>query len=322
MVFKRKIFENGKVLKYSMIDFTDLPRRNKTYAGANGSKICVIYEGEQYMLKFPTPPSRNKSMSYTNGCISEYIGCHIFESVGIPVQKTLLGTYTKNGKEKVVVACKDFTSVGVVLQDFASLKNTIIDSEHNGYGTELSDIMYSIEEQTAVNPYQLKEWFWDIFIVDAFIGNWDRHNGNWGFLYNTETDKLEIAPVYDCGSCLFPQADEEIMKGTIDKQEEQNLRIFQIPLSGIKENGNKINYHDFIFSLNYADCNKALKRILPKIDLNKINNIIDETPYISELQKQFYKTILKNRKEKILDKSLEKLNKRERLKMLARQNKL
>ena len=75
-------------------------------------------------------------MSYTNGCVSEYLGSHIFALVGIPVQETLLGTYSKNGREKIVVACKDFTSPGVVIQDFASLKNTIIDSEHNGYGTD------------------------------------------------------------------------------------------------------------------------------------------------------------------------------------------
>ncbi len=297
-----------------MIDFTNLPVKNKTYTGANGSKICVVYEGEAYMLKFPTPPSRNNKMSYTNGCASEYIGCHIFESIGIPVQKTLLGTYTKNGKEKVVVACKDFTSTGIVLQDFASLKNTIIDSEHNGYGTELSDIMCTIEEQTAANPYELKEWFWNIFIVDALIGNWDRHNGNWGFLYNTETDKMEIAPVYDCGSCLFPQADDIIMQDTLDSQEERNLRIYQIPLSGIKINGTKINYYDFIYSLENKDCNRALMRIHPKIDLAKINQIIDDTPYINALQKHFYKTMLKERKEKILDVSAEKLRKRERSK--------
>lgn len=171
-----------------MIDFTNFPVRNKTYAGANGSKISVVYDGELYMLKFPAVPGINKNMSYANGCISEYLGCHIFESIGIPVQKTLLGTYTKNGKEKIVVACKDFTAEGLVLQDFASLKNTMIDSAHNGYGTELSDIVRTLEEQAAIDPQVLSDWFWDMFIVDALIGNWDRHNGNWGFLYNSTTD--------------------------------------------------------------------------------------------------------------------------------------
>jgi len=296
------------------MDFTNLPRRNKTYAGANGSKISVLLDGEQYMLKFPAVPSRNREMSYTNGCVSEYLGSQIFNIVGIRAQETLLGTFTKNGKEKIVVACRDFTTPETVLQDFASLKNTIIDSEHNGYGTEITDILQTIDEQQAVDPYELKEHFWNMFIIDAFIGNWDRHNGNWGFLYNTRTDEMKIAPIYDCGSCLFPQADAEIMQATLDNQEERDIRTFKIPTSGIKQNGQKINYFDFISSLEYPDCNTALKRMLPRIDMNKINSLIDNTPYISELQKTFYKTMLRERKEKILDKSLQLLKKKERSK--------
>ena len=45
-----------------LIDFTGLTRRNKAYAGANGNKISVIYEGEQYMLKFPSAAKRNPDM--------------------------------------------------------------------------------------------------------------------------------------------------------------------------------------------------------------------------------------------------------------------
>lgn len=291
----------------SVMDFTGLPVRKKTYAGANGSKISVLYNDELYMLKFPAVPTINKNMSYANGCISEYLGCHIFESVGIPVQETLLGTYTKDGREKIVVACKDFTAGGLVLQDFASLKNTMIDSEHNGYGTELSDIVKTLEEQTAMDPQQLSDWFWDMFIVDALIGNWDRHNGNWGFLYNNVTDEITLAPIYDCGSCLFPQADEKIMQKTLDDPSERELRIFERPLSGIKIGGQKINYFRFISSLENEDCNNALRRIQPLINIDKINEIIDETPFISNLQKDFYKIMLRERKERIIDFSYQKL---------------
>ena len=84
----------------------------------------------------------------------------------------------KNGVKKIVVACRDFTSPGIVLQDFASLKNTVIDSGHSGYGIELSDIMRAMEDQTAFPPALLQQHFWNVFIVDALIGNWDRHNGN------------------------------------------------------------------------------------------------------------------------------------------------
>lgn len=295
-----------------MIDFTTLPKRNKAYAGANGGKLSVIYNGEQYMLKFPPVPSRNKEMSYSNGCVSEYIGSHIFESVGIPTQETLLGLYTNKGKTKIVVACKDFTSPGIVIQDFASLKNQMVDSERSGYGTELNDIVDTIYTQTAIDSKQLSERFWDMFIVDALIGNWDRHNGNWGFLYNTQDDTLSLAPVFDCGSCLYPQADEELMENILLNKDELEFRIFEIPTSAIKIDNKKIKYFDFISSLENDECNKALSRIVPKIDMNKIKQIIDDTPFISEVQRTFYYTMIAERKERILDFSLELLHQREK----------
>lgn len=67
-----------------------------------------------------------------------------------------------------------------------------------------------------------------MFIVDAFIGNWDRHNGNWGFLYDTNTDEVTLAPVYDCGSSLYPQADEEMMHEILNNKNELNHRVFYI----------------------------------------------------------------------------------------------
>ena len=293
------------------IDFTELKKKNKAYAGANGNKISVIYEGEQYMLKFPAQAKRNPDMSYSNSCFSKYLSCQIYESIGIPVQKTLLGTYTVRGRKKIVVACRDFTEPGVTLQDFASLKNQMIDSERNGYGTELSDILYTFEEQTAVDSADLLTRFWDMFIVDALIGNWDRHNGNWGFLYNTVTDEMTLAPVYDCGSSLYPQADEAIMEAVLADENERNFRIFDIPTSAITMNGKKIKYFDFISSLQNEDCNRALKRIVPRINMDKIKEIIDATPFMSDLQKRFYLTMLTERKARILDFSLAALEKRE-----------
>ena len=297
-----------------MIDFTELPKKKKAYGGANGSKLSVLYNGVQYMLKFPPHPFRNKDMSYANSCISEYIGCHIFEIVKIPVQETILGVYNHQGKEKIVVACRDFTSPGVVLQDFASLKNQVIDSERNGYGTELDDILFSIHEQTAIDPKTLEERFWDMFIVDALIGNWDRHNGNWGLLYNTVDDTIELAPVFDCGSCLYPQLDLEKMRTVLDSPDEMNFRVYEIPLSGIRKNDKKIKYFDFLTSLQYAGCNEALKRIAPRFKMEEIKKLIDGIPYTTELQREFYKQILMLRKEKIIDYSLSKLQEQERKK--------
>lgn len=289
------------------IDFTDLDKRKKLYDGANGNKISIIYNNEQYMLKFPPTAKINKNMNYSNSCLSEYIGCKIYESLKIPVQKTILGTYKVKGKNKIVVACKDFTKHGVVLQDFASLKNQMIDSERNGYGTELFDILNTIDEQNVVNREELLDRFWDMFVVDAFIGNWDRHNGNWGFLYDSRTDSMEIAPVYDCGSSLFPQADELIMKEVFTNDNELMYRVFEIPTSAIMLNGKKIKYFDFIASIQDENCNRAIRRITPKINMEDIKSIIFSTPYINDLQKKFYYRILSERKSRILDFTLRKL---------------
>lgn len=293
------------------IDFTNCKRIiGKAYNGANGKKIAVEYNGERYMLKFP-PSGKKKptDLSYTNSSISEHIASSIFNMIGVNAQETLLGTFNVSGKEKIVCACKDFTDKYKQLYDFCSIKNTIIDSEHNGTGTELSDVLETIEKQEFVNPKELLEHFWNVFVIDALLGNFDRHNGNWGFLFDDETQTAEIAPVFDCGSCLLPQADEKIMKSILENEDELNARIFQFPTSAIKLNDRKINYYDFISSMDNKDCNAAILRIVPKIKLDNINDFIDNTAYISDLQKEFYKTYITARYDVILLPVYKKLKK-------------
>lgn len=274
-----------------MIDFTDcriIPGR--TYNGANGSKIAISYDGEIYMLKFP-PSGYGKptELSYTNSCISEHIASSIFNMLGIPAQETCLGNYTVKGKPKTVCACKDFCSGGKRLFDFCSIKNTILDSDSNGSGTELDDIMDTITRQQYVSPDVLRAHFWDVFVADALLGNFDRHNGNWGFLYDDNTGETEIAPVFDCGSCLLPQADEKVMRKVLTVEPELHARIYQFPTSAIKQNGRKINYYDFLNSGKNEDCNEALARIVPRINMEKLVHFIDQVEGITELQKKFYK---------------------------------
>lgn len=305
-----------------MIDFTMCEiNKFKAYGGANGNKIHILYEGTGYMLKIPPVPTLNKNMSYTNGCVSEYLACHIFSALGIRTQETLLGTYTdKRGKEKMVVACADFTDGGKKLIEFAQLKNTCIDSEQNGYGKELSSIMEAIEEQKLILPNELREFFWDMFIIDALLGNFDRHNGNWGILVDENNQTAEIAPVYDCGSCLYPQLAVENMQKVLDSEEEINKRIFVFPTSSIEENGKKISYFEFISSLQNEECNAALKRVYRRIDLKKISKIVDETPELHPIQREFYKIILQERMEKVLDCSMEQLLRKEQQKRLSQNN--
>lgn len=287
-----------------MIDFTNLPTRNKSYNGANGAKKSIIYNDELYMLKLPNHAKLNPALSYANSSISEHLASSIFNIIGIEAQKTVLGKYTYKGIERTVVACKDFTMPDYDFYDFASLRNQVVDSLSNGNSTELTDILDIFEQQMIIPSEQIKDFFWDTFIVDALLGNWDRHNGNWGYLHNRKTDEVKIAPVFDNGSSLFPQADEKTMQLVLSNTIELKKRVYEYPKSAITVDGHKINYFDFISSRNNKDCNEALKRVCPKINLKEINSFIDSVDCLSQIQKDFYKTIIAERKKLILDYSL------------------
>lgn len=283
-----------------LINFTTLPLRKKSYSGANGNKLSIILNEELYMLKLPNHAPKNKSLSYANSCISEYLGCHIFNLLGIESQETILGKYSYKGVDRIAVACKDFEQNGYKLMDFASVKNQIIDSKSNGYGTDIKDIVETIEKQQLIDPIFLSNYFWDMFVVDALIGNWDRHNGNRGFLYNQDNDDVKFAPIFDCGSCLFPQIDENLAKEILGDKKQINARVFDFPTSAILNNGRRINYYNFIKSHEYKECDAAILRIKEKIDINKINELIESIDFLEENFKKFLKIIIKKRFEVII----------------------
>ena len=49
---------------------------------------------------------------------SEYIGTKIFELCGFETQKVELGIYNKDGKERIVCGCEDFTDSDTKLVEF------------------------------------------------------------------------------------------------------------------------------------------------------------------------------------------------------------
>lgn len=288
----------------ALIDFSNCTRLNtKLYGGSNGSKIGILYNNQKYLLKFSSKDCKGQ---YTSSVISEYIACHIFSLLGFKTQETLLGTYFSE-KDHLVVACKDFTEPNKKFYDFASLKNSIISSSKLGFGTDLSDVLTVIDEQTLYNKDILKKFFWQMFIVDSFVGNFDRHNGNWGFLINNDTNKVEIAPIFDCASCLYPKLEDEKINNILNDENEIEKRVFVFPNSASKRKI-KINPYFYINSFESNDCSKALFDIFPKIDMNKIENLIDEIPCISDLRKKFYKTILNKRYELILKPAYDLIN--------------
>ena len=181
-----------------MIDFTNAIEQLNSYRGSEKKKT-LIYNNKKYLVKFPDPVrEKNKNISYINNAFSEYVGSNIFKLIGFKTQNTELGVYEYSGKKKIVCACEDFTDDDNVLYEFENL--VLSTNPDKKIETELNDIIDVIKESKMINTEETIEKFWDMFIVDSLIGNTDRHNGNWVFLLNKKTEKIDFSPIYDCGS--------------------------------------------------------------------------------------------------------------------------
>ena len=274
-----------------MRDYSKYEKTPVMFSGAD-RKFEIIIDGHRYIVKF----QKNSEVGLTYNYVSEYLGSHIFQSIGIPVQETFLGTY--DGKNVVVM--KNFLEPEDALVAFNGVGESSLERDKELYQYTYEDITAMLtENMKSTNVAETIERFWDMFIVDALIGNFDRHGGNWGFI--KRDNKYRIAPVYDNGSSLYPKlnTDEKIAE-VLASQEEIDKRIYQFPTSHIKVKNRKSSYFEVISSLQFEACNEALKRIVPRIDLERINRIIEEIEEISEPRKQFYKTMLQQRYEKIL----------------------
>lgn len=285
-----------------MINFTNCVEELNKFSGSEKKKT-LIFENKIYLVKFPDPIlDKNKNISYINNSLSEYVGSNIFRLVGFETQETLLGKYKFNGVEKTVCACLDFTNDENELYEFESI--ALSANPDKKIGTELEDILEILKNSKLFDYNSIQEKFWDMFIIDSIIGNTDRHNGNWGFLVNKKTKKIEFSPIYDCGSCLNPMLeDSDIEKMNVEDFKNIVLNCY----SCLKENNKKINYMTFIKNRKNNECNEALKRMFNKIDIEKIDSFINDISCISDVRKDFYKKIISMRYD-ILKKVYNELN--------------
>ncbi len=235
--------------------------------------------------------------------ISEYLGSHIFSLLGIDAQETFLGTY----KGENVVVIKDFLDEEEIFVPFNGVGDSSLERDKSKYKYTYQDIVTMLEDNMKLtNVTETVETFWDMFIVDALIANFDRHGSNWGFI--KKNNVYRIAPVFDNGSSLFPQLNTDDRIGKIlNDREELDKRIYTFPTSQIKYKGNKSSYYDIINSLRFEECNRALIRIVNRIDFKKINDLIRNIENISTIRGKFYEIMLEERYEKILLNSYKKL---------------
>ena len=85
-----------------IFDFSnaEYSNRNGSYGGAAGDKDGILINGEPWIAKYPKSnegmAKSDKLSKFSQTPLSEFIGSHIYEILGYPVHKTLLGIRKNN----------------------------------------------------------------------------------------------------------------------------------------------------------------------------------------------------------------------------------
>lgn len=280
------------------MDYSRYQSSGRYYTGAERKKGILI-QGEPYIVKY----AKNSPQGITYSHISEYIGSHLFQMVGLEAQQTFLGICDGSP----VVVMKDFIGEDEIFVPFNAVGDSTLEQSREQYQYTYHDIMQMLEENMKLTDVEgTIQHFWNMYLVDAWIGNFDRHGSNWAFL--KKDNRYRMAPIYDNGSSLFPRLNTDMkLQKILDSKEEMLKRVYTFPASQILLQGKKSSYYELIDSLQYKECNDALIRMKPKIDLEKMEKIIDGVEEISMVRKTFYKSMLHLRYEVMIKEPYRKL---------------
>ena len=282
---------------------------NKTYDGSNGLKECVEIEEEKWMVK---SHSRIKNTyDYSNSIYSEHIGSGLFRLLGIDSQETMLGIHKfRDDKERESVYCKDIEyQTGKQLVTFKKLFNTLGNSMTSAR-ILLSDFNNIVKNQNMFNSDEVLKWFYKVYAIDTILSNPDRHLGNIAMLF--DGSNYTIAPIYDCGSCLYPQMPEEIQKKIVDERDENEItkRVDEFMTSAFEEDFNgkvrKINYKEYIMRTGDKNILDGYKWLSSVYDREKVLNWIYNQDCVPSYVKKVSQLMIQIRYKRIVEAALDR----------------
>ena len=119
-------------------------------------------------------------------------------------------------------------------------------------------------------------------------------------LVNGNTNETIIAPAFDNGEAFNTKSSDLKIEAILHDNNRFVESAYKSRTCIFEENAKQINPFKYIESLQNKECNEALIRIVPKINLDKIITMINEIPeefegitIISKIRKEFYIKCLK-----------------------------
>lgn len=227
--------------------------------GGYTRKIGKIDEnGNRWMVKFE---KKHSFKSSPLNIFEQHVNSGILRLLGFPAQETFLATCG----DYLVLCCKSFVPEGSKLITF----DVFLRQLYNSYElTEIVDLVHFervLQENEILRPNKdnLVKSFWDMVVLDVFIGNLERTTADFGYIISK--DKVTPSPLYDNRSNGF---------------------ACTVPL---RKNGKTILRDDLLFSCKFKDFYDAVARIFPVLEnkMSQIHNLVQAQEFLSEAQKSF-----------------------------------
>lgn len=269
-------------------------------------KKGVTIDGEYWIVKYPksTKGMEGELDPYTTSPLSEYIGSHIYQMLGIETHDTILGIRNN----KLVVACKDFCRSEGSLREMRTLENVYDEvlaekleqsispssSTTSSHFIDMEDVFLQLQFNPILSKIpNVESRFWEQFLVDMLINNNDRNSGNWGILY--ENGRYRLAPVFDNGESFFNKTPErKLFRMSVDKEYLQ--QSINSSMSVYRINGHRIHGKDMI-NIENENFYKTAAVLIPNIKermeeildfVQKIPERLDDITICSDARKRVY----------------------------------
>lgn len=254
-----------------MIDISSMKPSGKTYDGSY-AKEGMTDGTDEYIVKW----GKKGDLS----AFTEYVASRVASEIGISAHEVWLSNI--NGE--TVAVLKDFT------QEYGEL-HTLENARQSSYDTDELGIHYTYDEvlhlldvhlkMSDAERAQAKVKFWQMFILDAILGNRDRHPGNWGIA--SKNGVYRFAPLFDNGGSLFPNVNRTISEYRDAEARRKFIyeRVYIFPASVFRmkfeDTYKKTNYEHVIHDMaEDTEFKQQLSRLKSTLTVGKLGRTVEE----------------------------------------------
>lgn len=230
--------------------------RMSSYGGYTRKCGKIDENGQRWMIKFE---KRHSFKSVPLNLFNQHINSEILRLLGFSAQETFLATCG----DYLVLCCKNFVPEHTKLVTFDVFLRTLYNSYELTEFLDLDQFERVLQENEILRPHKdtLVKSFWDMVVLDIFVGNLERTISDFGYIVSK--DNVTPSHLYDNRS---------------------NGLSCTVPL---RQNGKPVLRDDILFSHEFKEFDDARRRIVPILEMkmDSIHNLIHSQTCLSESQK-------------------------------------